>query len=108
MGVFRAGYQPQSRDTHPEVDKFLMRAFRNMPVWKKQLAHVSPLLVAMGKDFFIDEGMVTEAIECQSSFNVIHLESMQKADIFLLSNHPLAKSEMQRRQQLIITQNPER
>ncbi|MBE9190745.1 hypothetical protein IQ230_10340 [Gloeocapsopsis crepidinum LEGE 06123] len=211
--IFRAGYQPQSRDTHPEVDKFLMRAFRNMPVWKKahlvdeatkgiqqwaligirnqfpdisqtetkfqlavrwlgidlanrfyknnqekivdaesiqlalkiaaifdklaipyliggsvassilgepratldvdfvadlQLSHVSPLLVAMGKDFFIDEGMVTEAIERQSSFNVIHLESMQKADIFLLSNQPLAQSEMQRRQQLIITQNPER
>lgn len=49
--------------------------------------------------------MVTEAIERNSSFNVIHLESMQKADIFLLSNRPLDQSEMQRRQQLIITQN---
>ncbi|WP_143167675.1 hypothetical protein [Chroogloeocystis siderophila] len=33
--VFRARYQSQSRDTHPDVDKFLMRAFRSMPVWKK-------------------------------------------------------------------------
>ncbi|WNN87252.1 hypothetical protein [Gloeocapsopsis dulcis] len=52
--------------------------------------------------------MVTEAIERNSSFNVIHLESMQKADIFLLSNRPLDQSEMQRPQQLIITQNPQR
>lgn len=29
------GYQPQSRDTNPEIDKFLMQAFRKMPTWKK-------------------------------------------------------------------------
>lgn len=28
-------YQPQSHDTHPEIDKFLMQAFRQMPAWKK-------------------------------------------------------------------------
>ncbi|MES1024305.1 hypothetical protein ABN584_15560 [Gloeocapsa sp. BRSZ] len=73
-----------------------------------QLTHVPSLLALMNQDFFIDETMVTEAIEHQSSFNVIHLESMLKADIFLLSNQPLVQSEMQRRQQLIITQNPQR
>jgi hypothetical protein len=40
--------------------------------------------------------------------NVIHLDTMQKVDIFLLSDQPLAQAEMQRRQQLVITQNPER
>ena len=52
--------------------------------------------------------MVTEVIERKSSFNVIYLDTMQKVDIFILSNQPLAQLEMQRRQQLIITQNPER
>lgn len=28
-------YQPQSRDTHPEIDKFLMKSFRQMPICKK-------------------------------------------------------------------------
>ena len=56
----------------------------------------------------IDEMMVTEAIKRKSSFNVIHLDTMKKVDIFILSNQPLAQLEMQRRQQLIITQNPER
>jgi hypothetical protein len=208
-----SSYQPQSRDPSPEIDKFLMQAFRQMPAWKKahlineatkgiqqwaiigirnqypnitpaemrfhlavrwlgkeiahrlyqdnerkivdaesiklalkmaeilnaltvpyligdsvassilgepratldvdivadlQLSHVHPLVEVMAREFFIDEMMVTEAIERKSSFNVIHLDTMQKVDIFVLSDQPLAQSEMQRRQQLIITQNPER
>jgi len=208
-----SGYQSQSCDTSPEIDKFLMLAFRRMPAWKKahltneatkgiqqwaligirnqhpnatlaevrfhlavrwlgketaeqlyrdregkivdaesirlalrmveildalavpyliggsvassilgepratldvdivadlQPSHVQPLVAAMIGEFFIDEMMVTEAIERKSSFNVIHLDTMQKVDIFVLSDQPLAQSEMQRRQQLVITQNPER
>ncbi|MGL4619322.1 hypothetical protein [Chroococcidiopsis sp.] len=30
-----SSYQPQASDTHPNVDRFLMQAFRHMPVWKK-------------------------------------------------------------------------
>ena len=33
---------------------------------------------------------------------------MQKVDIFVLSNQPLAQIEMRRRQQLVITQNPDK
>lgn len=73
-----------------------------------QLSHVQPLVEVMRGKFFIDEIMMTEAIERKSSFNVIHLDTMQKVDIFLLSDQPLAQVEMQRRQQLVITQNPER
>ena len=208
-----SGYQPQSSDTHAEIDKFLMQAFRQMPSWKKaqlvkeatkgiqqwaiagiryqypsatfaevrfqlatrwlgketahqfyrdseeqivdadsirlvlriaeilealtvdyliggsiassilgepratldvdvvadlQLFHVQPLVEVVTGEFFVDERMVTQAIESKSSFNIIHLATMQKVDIFVLPNQPLAASEMQRRQQLIITQNPER
>ena len=34
-----SGYQPQSRDTSPEIDKFLMLAFSRMATWKK--AHLT-------------------------------------------------------------------
>ncbi len=208
------GYKPQSSDTNPEIDKFLMQAFRFMPTWKKahltneatkgiqqwaiigirnqnpnatleeiwfqlavrclgkdlanrvhknkspkkimdaesirlvlrvaeiletlavgylvggsvassilgepratldvdivadlQLFHVVFLVEAMTGEFYIDEMMVTEAINHCSSFNVIHLDTMIKVDIFILSQEPLAQLEMQRRQQLVITQNPER
>lgn len=208
-----SGYKPQSRDTNPEIDRFLMQAFREMPAWKKahltneatkgiqqwaivgirnqylnitpsemrfqlavrwlgkeiadklyqnneskivdaesiklalkmaeildnmavnylidgsvassilgepratldvdivadlQLFHVQSLVELMTGEFFIDEMMVIEAIERKLSFNVIHLDTMQKVDIFILSDQPLAQSEIQRRQQLVITQNPER
>lgn len=208
----KSGYQPQSRDTHPEIDRFLMQAFRLMPIWEKahrineatkgiqqlaiagirhqhpnatpaeiqfhlavrwlgketanqlisregkildaesiqlalrvaeifdeievsyliggsvassilgepratldvdivadlQLSHVQPLVQLMTEEFFIDERMVIEAIERKSSFNVIHLNTMQKVDIFVLSNQPLAQVEMQRRQLLVLTLDPER
>lgn len=208
----KSGYQPQSRDTHPEIDRFLMQAFRLMPIWEKahrineatkgiqqlaiagirhqhpnatpaeiqfhlavrwlgketanqlisregkildaesiqlalrvaeifdeievpyliggsvassilgepratldvdivadlQLSHVQPLVQLMTGEFFIDERMVIEAIERKSSFNVIHLNTMQKVDIFVLSNQPLAQVEMQRRQLLVLTLDPER
>lgn len=62
----------------------------------------------MAEEFYIDEVMIKEAIANKSSFNVIHLESMQKIDIFVLSDRPLAQVEMQRRQQLLVTENPEK
>ena len=207
------GYQPQSFDTNPKIDKFIMQAFRQMPAWKKahltneatkgiqqwaiigirnqyphanpdeirfqlavrwlgeeianrlyknslgkivdaesirlalkvaeifdalavnyliggsvassilgepratldvdivadlQISHVHPLIALMTGEFYLDEMMITEAINRKSSFNVIHLDTMQKVDIFILSEQPLSQLEMQRRQQLVITQNPER
>src|SRR6478672_1987437 len=66
-----------------------------------QLSHVQPLMALMASEFYIDEKMILEAIEHQSSFNVIHLDTMQKVDIFILSDKPLAQIEMQRRQQLV-------
>lgn len=208
-----SNYQSQSSDTHPDIDKFLMLSFRQMPSWKKaylvneatkgiqqwaligirnqyenntsvqinfqlairwlgkevaeklfnnnqgqlveansiklalkmvdifesleipyliggsvassilgepratldvdmvadlQLFYVAPLLEIMTGEFYIDEVMVKDAIEYKSSFNVIHLDSMHKVDIFVLSNQPLAQVKMQRRQQLLITENPEK
>lgn len=206
-------YQPQSSDTHPEIDKFLMMSFRRMPIWQKanlvneatkgiwqwaligirnqhpgittaetnfrlaqrwlgkeiaeklyienhkqimnaeliklaikmgeifeqisvpyliggsvassilgepratldidivadlKFSHIQSLLELMGGEFYIDETMIREAIENNSSFNVIHLDSMQKVDIFILSSQPLAQEEMQRRQQLLITESPDK
>ena len=83
------------------------RATLNVDIVADLRFHVQPLVAVMTGEFFIDEMMVREAIERKLSFNVIHLDTMQKVDIFL-SDQPLAQSEMQRRQQLLITQNPER
>jgi hypothetical protein len=36
----------------------------------------------------VDEDRVRDAVERRSSFNIIHLESMLKVDVFILKSHP--------------------
>ena len=61
----------------------------------------------MEGEFYIDEGAVHQAVQNRASFNVIHLETIQKVDIFVLSDHPLSQEEMRRRRQVVVTQDPE-
>ncbi|MEG4944914.1 hypothetical protein [Microcoleus sp. F4-D5] len=63
------------------------------------------LIDAMSGEFYISESAVTEAIAKskaaprESSFNVIYLPSMEKADIFVMgSDDPFSASVMRRRQ----------
>src|SRR4028118_1730053 len=63
------------------------------------------LIDAMSGEFYISESAVTEAIAKsrtaprESSFNVIYLPSMEKADIFVMgSDDPFSASVMSRRQ----------
>lgn len=69
--------------------------------------HVQPFVSAMAGEFYIDEGAVRQAVQDRASFNVIHLEAIQKVDIFVLSNHPLNREEMRRRCQVVVTPDPE-
>jgi hypothetical protein len=59
--------------------------------------HVAPLVRALEAEFYIDAGMVRDAIRRRASFNVIHLATAYKADIFILHASPWAREEMGRR-----------
>lgn len=48
-------------------------------------------------EFYIDEDMILDAIKHVSSFNLIHLESMFKVDVFILKQRPFDLNQMQRR-----------
>lgn len=62
------------------------------------------LISAMSGEFYISESAVFEAIAKaesaprESSFNVIYLPAIEKADIFVMSNDPFSVSVMNRRQ----------
>jgi hypothetical protein len=45
--------------------------------------HVHPLTEMLKSEYYIDEDMIFDAIKRKSSFNIIHLETMFKIDIFL-------------------------
>lgn len=48
------------------------------------LQHARLLVDALTQSFYVDLEMVQEAIQHRTSFNLIHLESLTKIDIFLL------------------------
>lgn len=52
-------------------------------VAKMQAEHIRPFVKALDNEFFIDELMIAEAVRHNSSFNIIHRESMFKVDVFV-------------------------
>ena len=58
---------------------------------------VLPLVASLEGEFHIDADMILDAIQHNSSFNLIHLESMFKVDVFLLKQRAFDLNQMQRR-----------
>lgn len=60
--------------------------------------HVGPLVAALSGAFYLDEERAYEAVRRRASFNLIHLGSLLKVDLFVLRDEPFAHQEMARRQ----------
>jgi hypothetical protein len=58
--------------------------------------HIEPLTRALEPDFYVAAELISDAIRRRSSFNVIHLASMFKADIFLPRNDEWSREEWAR------------
>ena len=67
---------------------------------------VDELTKLLEGEFYINPGMILDAIEHQSSFNIIHLETMFKVDVFILKQRPFDLTQMQRRILQIISDEP--
>lgn len=63
---------------------------------------VAPLLEALAGAYYFSERAVHDAVERRSSFNVIHLETMQKVDLFVLGDGLLDRLQMARRQEVFL------
>lgn len=48
-------------------------------------------------EYYIDEQMISEAVQRCSSFNLIHLETMLKVDIFIVKKRPYDQGALERR-----------
>jgi hypothetical protein len=59
--------------------------------------HVRDLVSALEQEFYIDAEMISDAIRRRASFNIIHLATMLKVDIFVLGGDALGQEEMKRR-----------
>ncbi len=67
-----------------------------------QIKHVISLVKRLEDEYYIDADMIRDAIYHQSSFNLIHLASMFKVDIFLPKPRPFTQQERLRARKAII------
>lgn len=68
--------------------------------------HIVELVKAFEAEFYIDADMIRDAIQHRSSFNIIHLGTMFKADIFILNPDEASQEEMKRRKQYQVSDSP--
>jgi hypothetical protein len=66
------------------------------------LHHVPSFVQAVEQDFYADAQMIQTAIERRTGFNLIHLETMFKVDIFIPKRRPFDKEQLARRVERVI------
>lgn len=63
-----------------------------------EIRQVNRLVKALETDYYIDAEMIKNAIHRSSSFNLIHLETMIKIDVFIVEDRPYDSEAFARRQ----------
>jgi hypothetical protein len=70
--------------------------------------HVAPFVQALGEAFYADAEMMREAIRQHESFNLIHLDTMFKVDVFAARPRDFDRAQLARRQLHLLAEDPER
>ncbi len=73
-----------------------------------RLEHVAPFAQALGEAFYADAEMMRDAIHRHSSFNLIHLDTMFKVDVFVARPRDFDRAQLARRQVHLLSEDPER
>jgi len=68
-----------------------------------RLEHLQPFVSALRDEFYVDDEMIAESIRRNSSFNIIHRETMFKVDVFIPRPRPFLQSELARAQRQTFT-----
>ncbi len=68
-----------------------------------QSEQVHNLVAALGDDFYADDEMIRGAIQQRSSFNLIHLKTMFKVDVFIRKERPFDGAQFERRVEQVLT-----
>jgi hypothetical protein len=67
---------------------------------------VDALVSTLSPRFHIDRDMILDAIRRRASFNILHLPTMFKVDLFVSDRSPILSEEMARRQQIELGDPP--
>ena len=72
-----------------------------------KLQNVKSLVEMLEMDYSIDEEMILDAIQRRSSFNLIHLETMLKVDIFIAEDSPYSREAFRRKRKETLDEEKE-
>lgn len=61
-----------------------------------RLSHVDAITSALAGEFYVDADMIRDAIKRRASFNVVHLATMFKADVFIFQGDSWSREVMAR------------
>ena len=70
--------------------------------------HAGPLAETLGDTFYADPEMMRSAIRQLGSFNLIHLETAFKVDVFVARPREFDRAQLARRQLQLLSEDPER
>lgn len=66
--------------------------------------NVQPFIKALEDKYYAAESAITDAISRGGSFNIIHLDSMFKIDVFVCTGEDLLVEEMSRAKRLVVSE----
>jgi hypothetical protein len=71
-------------------------------------AHQTGLVKALRDRFYLDADAIRLAIEQRATFNLIHLETMFKVDVYIAGDDQVTRQELERGRPFVVTDAPER
>lgn len=75
-------------------------------VAQMQTHHIAAFVSALENDFYVDEAMIRDAVRHADSFNIMHLDTMFKVDVFALKDRPYDRQAAYRRQRQTVETKP--
>jgi hypothetical protein len=85
------------------------RATQDVDIIAQLAPHnVSDFIDALQGGFYLDEAAIRDAVARQASFNVIHLGTYFKADVFVVANDLVSERQLARRQRFALGGDPPR
>jgi hypothetical protein len=69
--------------------------------------HADPLARALAGAFYADEVAIDEAIRARGSFNIIHLDTLFKIDVFVAGPRPFDRAQLARSRLHLLSEEPE-
>jgi hypothetical protein len=69
---------------------------------------VAPLVRAVESEFYVSEAAALDAVRRHASFNLVHLETVQKVDLFVLGDELLDRRQLEGRTRVLVSEDPPR